>query len=87
MDFCHRALGWILSSHHSKAIPRFWLDHPDGEEGIAVPEEQRLPVFEQFLPRSGEKRCGDQGWGPGRGGSGPGRDGGAEVARDLCKSP
>jgi hypothetical protein len=54
VESCHRALLWILRTHQSKPIPRFWIDHPYGEEEITLLEEELLPAIEQFLSRTGE---------------------------------
>jgi len=54
VESCHRALLWILSSHQGKPIPRFWIDHPYGEEEITLLEEELLPAIEHFLARTGE---------------------------------
>ncbi|MCP9793382.1 hypothetical protein KBZ20_17355 [Vulcanococcus limneticus Candia 3F8] len=51
---CHSALLWILRSHQSQPIPRFWIDHPYGEEEITLLEEELLPALEAFLARTGE---------------------------------
>jgi hypothetical protein len=51
---CHSALLWILRSHQSQPIPRFWIDHPYGEEEISLLEEELLPAIEEFLARIGE---------------------------------
>ncbi len=51
---CHSALLWILRSHQGKPIPRFWIDHPYGEEEITLLEEELIPALEQFLARTGE---------------------------------
>ena len=50
----HSALLWILRSHQSRPIPRYWIDHPYGEEEIALLEEELLPALEAFLARTGE---------------------------------
>jgi hypothetical protein len=54
VESCHRALLWILRTHHSKPIARTWINHPYGEEEIALLEEELLPAMEQFLARTGE---------------------------------
>jgi hypothetical protein len=44
---------WILATHIAKAllIPRPWIDHPYGEEEIALLEEELLPAMAVFLSR------------------------------------
>ncbi len=51
---CHSALLWILRSHQSRPIPRYWMDHTYGEEEISLLEEELLPAIEEFLARTGE---------------------------------
>jgi len=51
---CHSALLWILCTHQSQPIQRFWIDHPYGEEEITLLEEELLPALEAFLARTGE---------------------------------
>ncbi|MCP9820018.1 hypothetical protein KBZ18_11010 [Synechococcus sp. Cruz-9H2] len=51
VESCHSALTWILRRHQGKPIPRFWIDHPYGEEEITLLEEELLPAMEQFLAR------------------------------------
>jgi hypothetical protein len=51
VESCHRALLWILRTHQSKPIPRFWIDHPYGEEEITLLEEELLPVMARLLQR------------------------------------
>ncbi len=51
---CHSGLLWILRSHRSQPIPRYWIDHPYGEEEITLLEEELLPALEAFLARTGE---------------------------------
>jgi len=41
---CHSALLWILRSHQSRSIRRYWIDHPYGEEEITLLEEELLPA-------------------------------------------
>ena len=49
----YRAVGWILATHIAKGllIPRPWIDHPYGEEEIALLEEELLPAVAVFLSR------------------------------------
>ncbi|MEA5424280.1 hypothetical protein [Synechococcus sp. CCY9202] len=54
VESCYRALFWILRMHQSKPIARTWINHPYGEEEIALLEEELLPAMEQFLARTGE---------------------------------
>jgi hypothetical protein len=53
LDSCYRAEKWILATHIAKAllIPRPWIDHPYGEEEIALLEEELLPAMAVFLSR------------------------------------
>ncbi|MCP9841816.1 hypothetical protein KBY93_14415 [Synechococcus sp. J7-Johnson] len=51
VESCHSALTWILRRHEGKPIPRFWIDHPYGEEEITLLEEELMPAMEQFLAR------------------------------------
>ncbi len=51
VESCHSALTWNLRRHQGKPIPRFWIDHPYGEEEITLLEEELLPAMEQFLAR------------------------------------
>jgi hypothetical protein len=54
---CHSALLWILRSHQSRLIPRYWIDHPYGEEEITLLEEER--------PELGSPSAGEMGIGTG----------------------
>lgn len=52
VDSCHKALLWILRRiQQGKPIPRFWVDHPYGEEEFTLLEEELMPAIEQFLAR------------------------------------
>ena len=53
MESCYRALQWLLASRTARGllIPRSWIDHPYGEEEIALLEEELLPAMAVFLAR------------------------------------
>ena len=50
VESCHSALTWILRRHQGKPIPRFWIDHPYGEEEITLLEEERRQLV-RYLER------------------------------------
>jgi hypothetical protein len=54
VESCYRAVEWLLATHTAKGllIPRPWIDHPYGEEEIALLEEERLPAMAGFLARA-----------------------------------
>jgi hypothetical protein len=53
VESCYRAVEWLLATHTAKGllIPRPWIDHPYGEEEIALLEEELLPAMAGFLAR------------------------------------
>ncbi|MEN9861673.1 MAG: hypothetical protein RLZZ515_2155 [Cyanobacteriota bacterium] len=53
VESCYRAVEWLLATHTAKGllIPRPWIDHPYGEEEIALLEEELLPAMAVFLAR------------------------------------
>ncbi len=51
---CHTSLRRLLEQHRGRPIRRLWIDHPYGEEELALLEEELLPAIEQFLARTGE---------------------------------
>lgn len=55
VESCYRAVEWLLATHTAKGLliprPRPWIDHPDGEEEIALLEEELLPAMAVFLAR------------------------------------
>ena len=44
---------WLLATHTARGllIPRPWIDHPFGEDEIALLEEELLPAMAVFLAR------------------------------------
>jgi hypothetical protein len=58
VESCYRAVEWLLATHTAKGllIPRPWIDHPYGEEEIALLEEELLPAMAVFLARDGAHR-------------------------------
>ena len=42
---------WLLRSHQREPLRRCWIDHPYGEEEIALLEEELLPAMAVFLAR------------------------------------
>lgn len=51
IESCCEGVIRILQCHRGKPIPRFWIDHPYGEEEITLLEEELIPALEQFLGR------------------------------------
>ncbi|APD49145.1 hypothetical protein KQ302_01555 [Synechococcus sp. CS-602] len=51
---CHSTLLGLLRRQQGRPIKRLWIDHPYGEEELALLEEELLPAMEQFLVRVGE---------------------------------
>jgi len=53
VESCYQAAEWLLATHTAKGllIPRPWIDHPYGEEEIALFEEELLPAMAVFLAR------------------------------------
>jgi hypothetical protein len=53
VESCYRALQWLLATRTARGllIPRPWIDHPYGEEEIALLEEDLLPAMAMFLAR------------------------------------
>ena len=51
MESGYLAVEWLLATHTAKGllIPRPWIDHPYGEEEIALLEEELLPAMAGFL--------------------------------------
>ncbi len=54
LESTHKALQWILRRSQGQSIPRFWIDHPYGEEEITLLEEELMPAIEEFLARISE---------------------------------
>ena len=53
VESCYRAVEWLLATHTARGllIPRPWIDHPFGEDEIALLEEELLPAMAVFLAR------------------------------------
>ena len=53
VESCYRAVEWLLATHTARGllIPRPWIEHPFGEEEIALLEEELLPAMAVFLAR------------------------------------
>ena len=49
-----RCIEGILRCHVNQPLRRSWIEHPYGEEEIALLEEEMLPVLQRFLQRIDE---------------------------------
>ena len=53
VESCYRSVKWLLATRTAKGlmIPKPWINHPYGEEQLALLEEELLPAMAGFLAR------------------------------------